>query len=104
MRNFLKNILYGDIKLTEYTSITLNKNISEKVFLKIADSTIDVSDCHWALCLQPVTFGIWLSNDLFDLSQHKSCKLSFETKSGKRLAEIRLSTIDGIREKGGALL
>jgi len=104
MRNFLKNILYRDIRLTEYTSITLNKNISEKVFLKIADSKIDVSDCHWALCLQPVTFGIWLSNDLIDLSQNKIYKLSFEMKNGRKLAEIRLSAIDEIREKKGTLL
>ena len=104
MRKFLKNILYRGIKVTEYTSITLNKSISEKVFFKIADFTMDVSDCHWALCLQPVTFGIWLGNDLFDLSQQKSCKLSFEMKNGRKLAEIWLSTIDRRKEENGVLL
>ena len=104
MRKLLKKILYRGINITEYTSITLDKDISEKVFLEIAGSKVDVSSGHWALCLEPVIFGIWISNDLFDLSKDKSCKLLFEEKNGKKLAEVRLSAIDGIKEKDGCLL
>jgi len=104
MRKLLKNILYRGINITEYTSITLNKNISEKVFFEIAGSRIDVSVDHWALGLQPVIFGIWISKDLFDHSQDKNCKLLFEEKNGKKLAEVRISIVDRIKEKNGCLL
>jgi len=104
MRKLLKNILYSGINVTEYTSITLNENISEKVFFDIGGSRIDVSDYHWTLCLQPLIFGIWVSKDFFDISQDKSGKLLFEEKNGKKLAVVRLSAIDGIKEKEGCLL
>ena len=104
MRKFIKNILYRNINIKEYTSITLNKSISEKVFFETAGSRTDVSGDHWALCLQPLVFGIWISNHLFDLSQNKSCRLLFEEKNGKKLATVRLSTLDGIKEKEGCLL
>ena len=104
MRKLIKNILYRNIKITEYTSITLQKDISEKVFFETAGSRIDVSGDHWALCLQPLIFGIWISNDLFDLSQDKNCKLLFEEKNDIKLAAVRLSIVDGIKEKNGCLL
>ena len=103
MRKLLKNILYRGINITEYTSITLNKNISEKVFFEIAGSRIDVSVDHWALSLQPVVFGIWISKDLSDLSQDRNGKLLFEEKNGKKLAEVRISIVDRINEKNGCL-
>ena len=104
MRKLLKNILYRGINITEYTSITLNRNVSEKVVLEMAGSTIEVSVDHWALSLQPVIFGIWISKDLSDLSQDKKCRLLFEQKNGKKLAEVQISIVDKINERNGCLL
>lgn len=106
MKNFLKKIVYKGIRITEYTSITIDDTILEKVFLKTNDSIIDVSQDHWALCLQPIIFGIWLNKHTdFPLSSNNNYKLFFEeTDAQKKLAEIQLSFFDSIVEQDGTLL
>ena len=106
MRNFLKKIFYRNFPVTDYSSITTGDHISEKVFLKINDATIDVSVNHWAFCLQPVVFGIWLNKqpDISPLPDN-NYSLSFEAAtSQKKLAEIQLSFFSSIEEKDGTLL
>ena len=106
MKNFLKRIVYKGIPIKEYASITINDTISENVFLKTNDHTIDVSQDHWALCLEPIVFGIWLNkNNGFFLSADNKYTLVFEeTTQKKKLAEIKLSFFDSIGEQDGTFL
>jgi hypothetical protein len=106
--NILKKILYRGIPVTEYASVTSQEPVSEKVFLKINDTTIDVSQDHWPLCLKPVTFGIWLrKGSSVSLSQNNTYTLRFEGKvdnTYKKLSEAKLHYVSDIREQDGTLL
>jgi len=106
MKKFLKRILYKDLRITEYESITIRDTISEKVFLKTNDFIIDVSQDHWALCLQPIVFGIWLNKQTaFSLLPNNNYQLFFEeTAPQKKLAEIQLSFFDTVEDQDGTLL
>jgi len=104
MKQYLKKILYGDTTIKEYASITTT-SISEKVLLKFDHTVIDVSDNHWALCLQPVIFGIWINKSInLSRADTRNCVLCIEEKSSKKkLAQIKLSYYDSIHEKDGTL-
>src|SRR5688500_2526622 len=98
MKNFFKQIIYKDIPVTEYVGITVN-DILEKVLLRINDATIDISKDHWTLCLNPVTFGIWLNKDT-SVSGKSSYTLLFKEKQ-ESLAEIKLDFFTAIEEQDG---
>ncbi len=106
MKNFVKKIIYRGFPIREYASITVADTISERVFLKINDFVTDVSQDHWALCLQPLIFGIWLNKDTrFSIAPNNNYKLLFEeTSTKKKLAEIKLDFFGSIKEQEGTLL
>jgi flavin reductase (DIM6/NTAB) family NADH-FMN oxidoreductase RutF len=102
MKSLLKKILYTNVPVTEYAGITIREDISEKVFLRIDEVVIDVSKDHWALCLKPVTFGIWLHSDI-SFSRNSSYTLLFKERQQK-LAEVKLDFFKSIEEQDGTLL
>ena len=62
MKKLLRKILFGDIPVREYATVTVEGEIVEKVFLENGTERTDVSSLHWLLCLKPVIFGIWTNN------------------------------------------
>ena len=106
MKNFIKRIVYKGVPIKEYASITLDDTISENVFLKTDDHTIDVSKDHWALSLEPIIFGIWLNKNTHSLlSPANRYTLVFEESTQKKkLAEIQLSYFDSISWQDGTFL
>ncbi len=107
MRSIFKKLFYKNLPVVEYVGITVHDTINEKVFLKINDHAIDVSENHWVLCLQPVIFGIWVSQQVNSqgISNNKKFSLFFrEMKPPKKLCSISLSFFSVIPEPDGILL
>jgi hypothetical protein len=112
MKNLIKKILLGDIKVEEYSTVTIEGEVKERVFLETGDFTIDVSKIHWLLCLDPIVFGIWLKKDEnITISEKTSCSMYFsdshnvDFKSYKKtvVAVITLDYFDKIEEGDGVL-
>jgi len=113
MKDLFKKILLGDIKVAEYSTVTIEGGIKEKVFLETGGYTIDVSKIHWLLCLDPIVFGIWLKKDenIITINEKTRCTIYFsdsnnaDFKSIKRnvVAIIALAYFDKIEEADGTL-
>ncbi|MEP6950891.1 MAG: hypothetical protein ABI863_16515 [Ginsengibacter sp.] len=113
MKSLIRKILLGDTEIKEYSTITIEGQIKESVFLETGNFTIDVSKIHWLLCLEPIVFGIWLNNDghkIF-LGDETKYQLYFSGSPGndfkiaKRnaVAIITLDYFDKIEEANGTL-
>ena len=59
MKKLIRNILFGAEPVSEYCTVTTGPEINERVFLRLGNRDIDVSQRHWLLCLDPIVFGIW---------------------------------------------
>ena len=113
MKNLFKKILLGDIKVEEYSTVTTEGEIKERVFLKVMNFTFDISKIHWLLCLDPIVFGIWLKKDekIITINEKTSCSMYFsdsnnaDFKSDRRnvVAIIALDYFDKIEETEGTL-
>jgi len=113
MKNLFKKVLLGDIKVEEYSTVTIGDEIKERVFLETGDFTIDVSKIHWLLCLDPIVFGIWLKKyeNIITINERTSCSMYFsdsnnvDFKSDKKnvVADITLDYFDKIEEADGVL-
>src|SRR5690349_8875861 len=106
MRKIVKRIFYNNHSPVEYPAITLNATIQEKAFLKCNGQTIDISENHWVLSLEPLVFAAWMNNgnkqDFFTGSEFS---LSFEEAiPKKKLSEVKLNLLSTLREPEGVLL
>lgn len=105
MKKLLKKIFYPGIDITEWSSITMSGPPHEKVILQLNSNSIDVTQNHWVLCLQPIVFGVWLEKE--GIVPGNAVQLIFtDTKAGaiKKTAVASLSLIDRIDESDGSLL
>jgi hypothetical protein len=113
MKSLLKKILLGDTMISEYSTITIMDEVKENLVLETREFSIDISEIHWLLCLDPVVFGVWLIKD-----EHKAppaakseYRMYFKDSAGdnfkisKRnaVAEIVLDYFDKIEETAGTL-
>jgi hypothetical protein len=113
MKNLFKKIFLGDIEVKEYSTVTTDGAIKESVFFKTLNVTIDISEIHWLLCLEPIVFGIWLKKDeqITDLTEKTGCSMYFsdssniDFKTAKRnaVAIIAVEYFDKIEETEGTL-
>lgn len=112
MKSLFRNILFGNIEITEYSTITIEGQVKENVFLETGDFIINVSEIHWLLCLEPIVFGIWLSRDGHKIlpGGKTRCSLYFSGSSNdfraakkNAVAIITLDYVDKIEEPGGTL-
>ena len=113
MKGLIRKILLGDIKVTEYSTVTIENEIKERVFFENGDAAVDISTFHWLLCLEPIVFGVWLGQDqrkmIFD--EKRSCKiffsdskyLDFKSARANALAIICLDYFDKIDDAEGTL-
>jgi len=108
MKKILRKILFGDIPVSEYSTITVRSGITEKVWLETGDHQIDISSNHWLLCLSPVVFGIWFSKEKntksFDKNSGYKIYFKDSERYGNTVATISLDLFDKIEEADGFLL
>jgi hypothetical protein len=110
MNRILRKLFIGDIPVKEYSTITIQAGIKERVFLQIRREMIDISQNQWVLCLDPIVFGVWISDkeQIAAIDEIGIYKVFFtEARSGdrigKKLAVLRLSYFDKIEEDQGTL-
>jgi len=111
MKGILRKLLFGNMPVREYSTVTIAGDIKETVFLKTKKNTIDISTSHWLLCLDPVVFGVWINDNklLADINENKECKIFFGSSINTRdekiereaVAILELSRFDKIEEKNG---
>jgi hypothetical protein len=112
MKSFLRKILLGDTEITEYSTVTIEGEIKERVFFEAGQFMADVSLNHWVLCLEPIVFGVWFEkgkeidvdkNSLFRLYfTHSSTDIP-KTAKRKAVAISILDYFDQIDDEGGTL-
>ena len=113
MKSLFRKILLGDIDIKEYSTVTIEDEVKERVFLEIGKNIIEVSKIHWLLCLEPIVFGIWSKNDEYkiDLNGKTPCSMYFSDSSNNdfriakksAMAIIALDYFDKIEEIDGTL-
>ena len=113
MKAFIKKILLGDTKVSEYSTITVTAGIRENVFLRMGEFTTNISRSHWVLCLEPLVFGVWIkkANGEIKPGEKTKCKMYFISSydyqpkvSGKNtVAMISLEYVDKIEDSAGTL-
>jgi hypothetical protein len=126
MKEILRKILFGTAAIREYSTVTIESGIRERVYLqkehsdpkdrsgtlrdRRASYPLDVSSCHFLLCLDPIVFGIWLEKEKARvLDRQGGYSLYFRDTAfvtgrdiGKEsLAVIGLDLFDTIEEEGG---
>jgi flavin reductase (DIM6/NTAB) family NADH-FMN oxidoreductase RutF len=107
MKKILQKIVYRNTGIIQYPGVTIEDSVDERVLLKTTGSITDVSSTHWVLCLEPLTFGIWVSKEMY--RENETYHLIVESKgnSGKqqrKLAEAKLVLTNKIEEPDGILL
>jgi hypothetical protein len=118
-------MLFGTATIREYSTVTADGGIRESVFLQrgrhaiespdqyatdpLFVTVLDVSHCHFLLCLDPIVFGIWLEKEkAIRLDPSGIYQLNFrDTETGAdgdsakdALAVIQLALMDKIVEDG----
>jgi len=110
MKNPFKKILFGDTEITEYSTITVDKEIPETVYLKTKNAAINISKNHYVLCLNPVVFGVWFENKEHEeiITKTNNLQLSFYNSSVEKKnnisAIVEVAFTDKIEETCGTLL
>jgi hypothetical protein len=110
MKSIFKKILFGDVEITEYSTITIDDKIRETVYLGTKNASIDISKNHYVLCLSPVVFGVWFENkDQAEIiAKTDDLKICFYSCSIKRkrniTAIVEVTFTDKIEETARTLL
>lgn len=108
MKKLLRELLFGDVVISEYSTVTVNKEINEKVYLQAGEIIIDISQYQFLLCLEPVVFGVWLKKSF--TKDNGEYKMYFKTSQGeknnkeKTLGIINLVFFDKIENENKMLL
>jgi hypothetical protein len=113
MKELYRKIIFGDADIKEYSTITIDGGIREKVYLQWGDPAppVDISLDHWLLCLDPVVFGVWLDKARQIPDQAALCMMYFRDEAcppgadpaNDCLAALQLDLVDRIEEAGGSL-
>jgi hypothetical protein len=108
MKKFLRKILFGNIPVSEYSTVTVRDDIIERVYLETGNTRIDVSANHWLLCLDPIIFGFWFpkKENMISMGKKQAYKMFFNdsAKGGGTVADLRVGFFDKIEEEDGTLL
>jgi flavin reductase (DIM6/NTAB) family NADH-FMN oxidoreductase RutF len=104
MNALIKNLFFKDAKIKTFIISRFSAGqIAEKVFLKTAKHTIDISTHHGMICLDPFCIAAWLPADQIGAANLQTVKIQFK-KGAKLNASIRVSLIEKIATAKGALL
>ena len=104
MNSLIKNIFFKNTTVqTFFISRLLEKEVEEKVYLKINRLGIDITGHHAMICLDPFCVAVWLSNDESNSIDPDTVKIKFK-KGDKLNATIDASIIEKIPTERGVLL
>lgn len=110
MKSALKKIIVGDVPVTEYSTITMDDDIAETVYLEASQQSINISTNHYVLCLDPVTFGVWFKDKEQAIIVSKSTALKiyfcndFYKIKKNIVAIVDVGFTEKIEETSGTLL
>ena len=108
MKELLRKILFGDLIVSEYCTVTVGGEIREKVYLNAGSSAMDISGIHWLLCLNPIVFGIWFreNSDTIPLPKNSNCDIKFTDGAAgiESVAVLKLVVRDAIQAADGTLV
>jgi hypothetical protein len=108
MKKIIRRFLLGDTPVSEYSTVTVQGDIIERVYLETSGKRVDISKTHWLLCLQPVVFGIWFAKeeDIISLDENALFRMYFRDSDEKAedVAIIELNYLNKIVEPEGTLL
>lgn len=97
---FLGKMLSGETVIREFSTVGIDDNIREKVYLEAGSRMLDVSGNQWLLGLDPRVIGIWMEGE--ELERTGVYKLYFRDAVAA-LAVVKLDLFDAIREDEGTL-
>ncbi len=112
MSSLFRKLLFGEEAIKEYSSVSINGDIREHVYLKTKSAVIDISSTHWLLSLDPVVIGVWVEKkeDIAALDERAAYKIYFndaQTDAGRpaqhAVAVVGLEFFNKIEEKNGTL-
>ena len=109
MKKLLKRLLFGDAAVSEYSTISVHREINEKVYLHAGKMIIDISQYQFLLCLEPVVFGVWLKKNISFQKANGEYKIYFKTShkeknnKEKTVAIINVLLIDQIENENKVL-
>jgi hypothetical protein len=106
MKKFIRNILFGDTPVSEYSTVRVEGKINERVWLSMNGTLIDISTTHWLLCLNPVVFGIWFSkDDIIPFDNEGKYRIYFKDSvmDPATVAIMKLDFFNRIEENDGTL-
>jgi hypothetical protein len=103
MKQLIKKILLPDVPIREYATVTVDKGITERVYLEQDGMRTDISARQWLLCLNPVTFGVWMPGPVPDRSR-LAIHFDDSIRNAKTVARLTLELTDQIQEGDGTLL
>ena len=106
MNRLIRKFLFGDADIKEFSSVTVNDQIKETVLLKAGHQVFNVSESQFLLCLEPVVFGVWLTNEkkLDNMETDGIFEMLFtRAPQNKLLARIKLNFFDKISDDKGSL-
>jgi len=108
MKKLLRKILFGNIPVSEYCTVTVDGEIKEKVFLVTGSISLDISGVHWLLCLNPIVFGIWFKDNAqsLPLEENNICEMHFTDGAARpeTVAVLKLVVRDRLKESDGTLV
>jgi hypothetical protein len=112
MKSLVRRILFGNSPITEYSTVTVDGEIKEKVLLKTESENIDISANHYVLCLEPIVFGIWMEKlpEKFKPASGKRFQISIGGPTNQNELDKNPATLisvdwfDNIEEEDGTLV
>ena len=112
MKSTVRKWLMGETTFREYAKISMEGKPEQKVWLKMADRTLEISTNHWLLCIEPMIFGIWLEPPMTntDTCYHKlilyfgGIQDSTRNKIRNAECEVAVTLFGEITEAPGRLL
>ncbi len=94
MKKILRRLLFGDVLISEYSTVTVNEEINEKVYLHTGAIIVDISQQQFLLCLEPVVFGVWLEKRF--LKDNADYKMYFKTSAREKNSEEKTLAISNL--------
>jgi hypothetical protein len=100
----LGKMLSGESVIREFSTVGLNDNVREKVYLQAGPHTLDVSGNQWLLGLDPRILGVWITEkeEKAQLEAATGYKMYFMDVD-KAVAVLGLEPFSIIEEDNGTL-
>jgi hypothetical protein len=112
MKKLIRQLLIGDTPVSEYVNVTEQESTRPKVFLEAGALSLDISNYHWLLCIEPVIMGVWVDKQVLPKKKCKgqTCSIYFyeDSPAGSdkkdTLAVLTMEFFGAIEEDNGTLL